>query len=392
MFLDLGTCVIPAIRLEMFYQSLKLSGENVDNFPYKTKPFDHQDEVFRATRDLDLYALFWEMGTGKSKTIIDTAAHLRMTGKIDGMLVVAPNGVHRNWVTDEIPAHLSDEVAEETLSFWYQTSKSNTQWHKAKCREFLGHKGFRILAISYSAFMTKRGKEFAWDFMKPLDGRLLYVLDESARIKTPKAKRSRSIILSGRYADYKRILTGTPVANSPFDVFSQVRFLNPNFWKDLGLSTFTVFKTYFGVFEENYNRKINQSYKTLLRYKELDRLNKLISEISSRVTKDEVLDLPPKLYSKRYVDLSSEQMDAYQRLKEEYMILFQGGEEVTAILAVTRILRLQQIVNGYVGTDEGEIEHLFEKPEDNPRLKLLLEICEDVPHKAIIWGTSLQRA
>ena len=338
------------------------------------------------SRDRAFFALFWEMGTGKSKTILDTAAYLKMAGEIEAMLVIAPNGVHRNWITDEIPAHLPDIVSNETMAFYYQTSKSQTKWHQAACREFLRHPNFKILAISYSAFMTKRGKEFVWDFIKPLDGKLLYVLDESARIKTPRAKRTRSIILSGRYANYKRILTGTPVANSPFDVYSQVRFLDKEFWARLHLPTFTVFKSYFGVFEESFNRKINQSYKVLLAYKELDKLNGLITSISSRVTKDEVLDLPPKLYSKRYVELSSEQMDAYQRLREEYMILLEGGEEVTAILAVTRILRLQQIVNGYVGTDDEKIKHLFEKPEDNPRLKLLGEICEDVPHKAIIWA------
>jgi SNF2 family DNA or RNA helicase len=355
----------------------------MNNFPYKTKPFDHQRDTFLETREEEVYGLFWEMGTGKSKTTIDTAAHLRLTGKIDGMLIIAPNGVHRNWITDELPRHMPDQIADLMFSHYYQTSKANTKWHQSLCKEFLRHPDFKVLAMSYSAFMTKKGKEFAWAFMKPLDGRLLYVLDESARIKTPKAKRTRSIILSGKYARFRRILTGTPVANSPFDIYSQVRFLEPDFWKRLELPTFTIFKSYFGVFEENYNRKINQSYKKLLAYRNLQKLNGLIAGLSSRVTKDEVLDLPPKLYSKRYVELSSEQMDAYQRLKEEYLLLLDSGEEVTAILAVTRILRLQQIVNGYIGTDDGKIERIA---GDNPRLKLLEDICEDIPHKAIIWG------
>ncbi len=80
------------------------------DYVYATEPFDHQRELFEATRDLEHYAIWWEQGTGKSKPAIDTACWLYQQGKIDGVLVVAPTGVHRNWMTDEIPRHLSPEL------------------------------------------------------------------------------------------------------------------------------------------------------------------------------------------------------------------------------------------------------------------------------------------
>ena len=177
------------------------------SFEFKTTPYPYQETIWEATRDKKAHALFMEQGTGKSKVDIDSAAWLYHKGKVENLLIVAPSGVHRNWIKDEIPKHLPDNIKRLTHS--YQTTKAKTRKHKDAIFDLMQYRnGLGVLAMSYDSFMTKQGKETAWEFMKKK--KLLYTLDESTRIKDPTAKRTKALMKSAGYADYKRILTGTP--------------------------------------------------------------------------------------------------------------------------------------------------------------------------------------
>ncbi len=103
-------------------------------YPFKTEPFKHQREEWERSREEPARAIFWDQGTGKSKLTIDTACWLWLRGLIDGVLVVAPNGVHRNWVENEIPDHVPDEVIKHVRAFHYQSPKADTKWHKQAVR------------------------------------------------------------------------------------------------------------------------------------------------------------------------------------------------------------------------------------------------------------------
>ena len=205
--------------------------------PFKTKPFSHQREVWDQSKDLASFAVFWEQGTGKTKVTIDTLAHQYLSGLVDTLLVVAPGGVDRNWITDELPAHLPDEIAAQMMSVNFKTKKSATKWHQQELAQLVHHKGLAVLTISYDAFVSKSGKQAVWNLMR---GRKVFmVLDEAHAIKTPSAQRTKAILGSGKYVSTKRILTGTPVAQGPFDIFSQMKFLDEDFWKKRGIYTFT---------------------------------------------------------------------------------------------------------------------------------------------------------
>ena len=153
----------------------------------KTKPFRHQAEEFEISKDLPARAIFWEQGTGKSKITIDTAGHLYASGKIDCVIVVAPSGVHLNWVTDEIPTHMPDWIREELYTHVYSTDRAATKAHQAACERLVSHKGLAFLAITYDSIKTQRAKELLWALLQ--NRKVLYVADESQRIKTPKAVR-----------------------------------------------------------------------------------------------------------------------------------------------------------------------------------------------------------
>ena len=338
------------------------------------KPFAHQARVLSETQDLEWHAIFWEQGTGKTKLMLDNVAYLARKGEIDTVLVLAPNGVHRNWIEDEIPKHLG-----VVQSHFYEAKRAKTQWHKKACETML-RSPFCIIAMSYEGFMTKAGTDFARKLLK--DRKCMMILDESTAIKTPGAKRTKRIVAAGKHALYRRILTGTPTTNSPFDLWSPFRFLDPTFWKRNEFETLTSFQTFFGIFEDGHNSQTGRDYKVVVGYRNLKKLKAIIDPHVSRVTKDEVLDLPPKLYSKRYFELTPEQLRVYKEIRDEAIAFLATGEMVTAPLAITRLLRLQQVLSNYTMVDE----KLVPIGDSNPRLKCLKELLEEVSTQTIIWA------
>ena len=359
-------------------------------YSQKTKPYDHQAELYESTRDLKAHAIFWEMGTGKSKGAIDTIGHLFESGEINGALILAPKNVAPNWVHDELPLHMGVPACCVRVFLW-DTGKATGKGYQEKLAAFLATPAdeLAILVMSYDAIMTERkkgvrgllkGKEAAKQFL--VDRRCMFVLDESARVKNPNAKRTKRVMAAGKYAPFRRVMTGTPVSNSPFDVYTQLKFLDPDVWKQMGCGTFAAFKAMFGVWIEHERSDNGQKFKQLVDYQNLAILNKVVDRMGSRLLKDDVLDLPPKLYDKRTFDMNPEQKRIYSELKREFMIWLENGDMITAPLAITRMLRLQQVTSGYCPTDDGGVLRIT----PNARLTCLMDLLEDVPHQAIIWA------
>jgi SNF2 family DNA or RNA helicase len=357
---------------------------HIEDYTQNFPSFIHQDKHFKEHWDSPSWALFWEPGTGKTKAIIDTACFLYLNKKINGMLVVAPPGVERNWCTDEIPKHMPRSVLKDTILGMFLTSKKDTKNHSLLMKRLRSHDGFSILTISYQAFMTKKGKSDVWNFLKDRD--VLYVLDESHYIKTPGRKRTQSIQASGKYAPYKRILTGTPFSTGSFDGYSQIKFLDPDFWKKKGIYTAEQFRLFFGDFKTlTRSDDRSKTFKKLLNYKNVEKLHDWLSEITTRVLKDDVLDLPSKLYSNRYFDISSEQLEVYNNLKKEYLHEFEDGSVLEAELPIVRLLRFQQITCNYVPQDDESQAYRYIS-DKNPRLQVMENIRDETHNPAIIWA------
>jgi len=358
-------------------------------YQFHTEPFKHQREVFAQSKDLPAFGVLWEQGTGKTKLAIDTACYLWEQGKIDAVLVVAPSGVHMNWKTDELPAHVPTRHRARIKAGAWFSSKSRQVGFKREMDALMKHKGFAWLLVPFDAFITPLAKSFIWKWLK--QRRCLYIVDEGHKIKSPGAKRTISIVKSGVYAPYRRLMTGTPVSTSPFDVYSQMRFVDQDFWKEHGIQGFTEFKQRFGVWitalEVKRQKGYDPGYDQLVEYRDLDVLQKMIHSRASRVDKS-ILDLPPKLYTKRYVELSPKQRALYETLTNEYVAEFDQDRFVTASLAIVRLLRLQQIVCGYVQIDDEEPVQLIE--ERNPRISLLEDVLDATHHQAIVWARFTQ--
>ena len=365
----------------------------------KTEPFAHQRDVYLAHRDRTSYALLWEMGLGKSKLLLDVASWLHHQGKIQCMVVVAPNEVYTNWLTQELPQHLTAEYI--GMAF----PKNDTRRAMMKRLVFLDpsfeSSKLRFMCISFDSVRTARGMEYLTKLLTIYETML--VCDESTAIKTHKAQISKKMKKLGKLAAFRWIATGTPVANGPFDIHSQIEFLDPDFWGEFGLKTFTAFKNEFGIYTQRtiQGRQFNE----LKAYRRLDTLTKIIAPISSRLLKeDSEVKLPPKLYTTRTFELTHGQREVYETLRKEFRAELEGGLYLEAALAIVRLTKLQQIACGFVRAEELTEEEMdiensdpikilksethtkdLIAPEDNPRLRLLEELINEANHKVIVW-------
>jgi SNF2 family DNA or RNA helicase len=364
----------------------EMESVTVDGYEFKSRPFNHQLDLWKKTRDEYSFGLLWEQGTGKTKVAIDTAAWLYERGEIDGVVVIAPNGVHLNWEREELKRHLPDRVAEVSSLFAWHSSKSGQKRFRENYMKAVSGVGLSWLFMAYPATITDRGKKAltAWLTRR----RCLIIFDESHRIKTPGAKRTKFLISAAKKAAYRRILTGT-IGDKPFDVYSQIKALENDFWKYFGLDTFHGFQNYFGIFENRhtFNGGRAQEFKQLLEYRRLDELAHYISPITDRKLKTDVLDLPEKLYQKRFFEMTPKQSKVYRQLRDAMFYELDNGQVIDGTLAIVRMLRLQQVACGYM-PNLMEDHFTFEPVDDksNPRLETLAELCENVEGQAIIWA------
>jgi len=317
-----------------------------------------------------VFALFMEMGTGKTKVAIDNMAMLYDNGKINGALIIAPKGVYKNWYSQEIPEHLPDHIKPTTV-LWKSLINKTQQKELDKLFQ-TGH-DFHILVMNVEAFSTKKGVDFAARFLNCHN--TFMVIDESTTIKNPGAKRTKNIVGLGKYAKYRRILTGSPVTKSPLDLYKQCEFLDEYL---LDHSSYYTFRTRYAVLRKAHFN--GRSVEIVVGYKNLGELSDKLKPFSYRVLKDDCLDLPKKTFMKRVITLSAEQDKVYQQMKK--MALAQlNGKMVTTASALTQLMRLHQITCGHFTADDGSIQTI-----KNNRLSELTDLLDEVEGKAIIWA------
>ena len=346
-------------------------------YNFKTKPYGHQKEVFDDSWAADYYALFMEMGTGKSKVAIDTMGALFENKQINTALVIAPKGVYDNWFQKEVPIHLPDRI-ERRMVRWQPnfTKKFTEEIKRLAVREEGDEDVLHILVMNVEALSTKKGAASALRYLE-INPDNMVIVDESTTIKNRTAQRTKNVIDLGRAAKYRRILTGSPITKSPMDLFSQCAFLSG---KALGFSNYYAFQSRYAVLQRR--TMGHRSFQKLVGYRRLDELSEKLETFSARILKRDCLDLPDKIYMTRTVELSDEQVSVYNQMKELALAQVQSGELATTASILTQLMRLQQIVCGHLRTDDGEIREL-----KNSRLSALMEILEEVQGKAIIWAT-----
>jgi SNF2 family DNA or RNA helicase len=405
--------------------------------------FRHQQELLDRTWELPAWAVFFQTGVGKTAPTIHTAARLYQAQRIDGAIVVAPNMVHRNWITDEIPKHSS--IVWRGLDWHSSRAKAQDRVLARLLETPVGVLPW--LAITYDGLITPRGRKAVLDFLARFP-RAFLVADEGSRIKNPEAVRTKKVAALRKLSAYVRLLNGTPTTQAPTEIYAQMKLLDDMYWVRHGIGSFTSFKSRFCVFKEirvggEDDREANElkaarkrepivphdatpegvaayeqldlvgilepseraalaspspseappattgrTIEVVVGYRELDKLHAMIQPLSTRLTKEQAgLNLPPKLYQRLVFDLAPEQRRVYDQLRKEYMVELDNGVLITAAIAMVRLLRLQQVACGYLpNPDDPDGEPILVPKGENPRLAAFMDWLEDIgSQQAIVW-------
>ena len=341
-------------------------------YKFKTEPYEHQKDALKKCWNKESFAIFAEMGTGKTKIALDNACILYNQGKIDRVLIVAPKGAYMNWVDQEIPTHVPNYV-EKNVVAWKSTTSAK---YRQTLQDIKKIDDFRlkIMVMNVEALSTKKGVEFAKIF---LIGKAMMIVDESTTIKNPQAKRTKNILSLAKESKYRRILTGSPVTQSPMDLWAQMDFLDPDI---LGQQSYYAFRTRYAVVITANAAGGTHKYQKIVKFKNLTQLGQLVSPHSYRILKKDCLDLPEKTFTKRTIDLTEEQEHAYKDMKANAMTILKG-QSLTAVNVLTQLIRLHQITCGHMKTDSGDVLNL-----QNNRVNELMQILGETSGKVIIWA------
>ena len=301
---------------------------------YETKPYKFQEEIVDKSKDEKFYGLFLEQGTGKSKVAIDTFNYLLSENKIEGVVIICPKSLIYNWLNNEIPKH----------------SKI---------------KDLNILVTNYENL------KHVENFLKGFES--ILILDESSKIKNPRAQKTKKLLKLAKLAKYRRILTGTPVTQGVQDLFSQLNFLQ----KDI-MGSYYHFKTMY-----LRTQRIDlghRAFEKIVGYQNIDSLHRILDHFCSRVLKKDVLELPEKIYDQVRVPMTKTQREYYETLKNDLIIETEDGALTTPEI-VTKMLRLQQICGGFFPLNDGE---KIVEINPNPKINAVLDLINE-GEKVIIW-------
>ena len=364
----------------------------------KTTAMPHQlvavDKLANASpTSAEYYALACEQGTGKTFMCLADAEQQYLAGEIDAVLVVAPKGVHLNWINREIPTHMS---IDHVTGYWRSPSP---KYHQRQLdallkRDTMIDLELIVFAINIDAINGSKGYDYVEEFLKT--HRTMMIVDESHLIKSHKSKRTHKLVKLGKMAVSRRVGSGTMIANGPIDVFYQYEFLKPGL---LGTRSYSAFVAEYAVLHtENSNlykeaKKRNpygepQIIRTDVRgrpmFKNLDKLAALMAPHTYRLTKEECLDLPPKVFQTLDYEMVPAHKKQYDKIKSEMRYMRDDGT-LDTYTALTMVNKLRQITSGFIMADGEPIELIDEHAE--PRMKMLDAFIEGGIGQMIIWGT-----
>ncbi len=361
-----------------------LDYSKLDHIPFKLPPYDHQKKALMLGRDRRDFAYLMDQGTGKTKVLLDDAAHNFRLSNIDGLIVIAPNSVKLNWVNpfggeDEVSKHLAPDIP-ANKGCWISSGNAKWKKHWAAFLKDLGDNDkLQILSVNVEAIAVDRVYKMLVQFC--IKRKIMVVVDESTRIKNRAAKRTKSAKKLRGMCVMARIMTGTPLIKSPLDAFGQFGFMDPDI---LGYDNYYSFRNRYAVMGGY------QGYQVLY-YQNIEEISDAIDKVSYRVLKEECLDLPPKTYVKRLIDMNVAQARAYVDMRDDMIIQLENyideKGELSAEIKLTCTLRLQQLTAGFLPIldDEGKVQRYEGLGKTNPKIEEAANIIEECQHKVIVW-------
>jgi hypothetical protein len=324
----------------------------------RTPSYPHQKVAAEKMGERKTFALFMEQGTGKTKVLIDWWSKLHLAGKLSGVLVISKNGVHRQWAEGEIPKHSAIEV--------------DADWWRKKPPEFQEDGSLQVFCVNYDALRTIRGFDEAERFAKAHSGRLMIIADESQEIKNASAARSKAMMRLRRYAPYRALATGTPIAKDLTDEWAQLRWLNEDI---IGIRYITTFRSEYCVMGGFQAREVVGT-------KNLEKFQELTAPWVYRVKKEDI-GLLPKQFSEWSFDFSPTQVTLFNELKSTFSATL-DGYKVDVTTAASALMKIQQVASGFIMDKDGKVNQFLPNSK-NPRIQAMLDWIDSFDGTAIVW-------
>lgn len=340
------------------------------DFAFARQPFPGQEEAFSKLRDLESGALFMDMGTGKTFVAIHLAAYWWSQGKIDRVLLFAPNGVERQWLDEQLPLHSPD---------WYKwtglLARKNRKLLPTWLEDIKGRESCAWLCANIESMSSGNGFEVAKAFVE--GGQALVIVDESTRIKSVKSRRSRNVTKLRERSHRRLILSGRPTTKGLEDLFAQYRFLSPDIMQTASVTTF----------KQRYCVRGGWEMRQVVGYQNVEDLLALIEPYTFTMKKTS--EFPP-VYVRKHHELNDEQRRMYKELKDDLFVWVNKAKEahglgegpgseygVACANAAVALMRMQQVTCGYLqykneDTGERHVEVLSDE-----RAELCVDLLEE---------------
>jgi len=340
-----------------------------DWYEFKTNPYAHQLEALHKTYGLRTSGLFMDMRTGKTKVVIDLHCAMKMEDKLDRVLLICPLSLRKNWIreinihsTIDIDAYLLDTSKPKKFQEWLNTPH-----------------GFKWLIVGVESLAAGSAIEYAKKFLLT-STRSSCVIDESSKIKNPTANRSKNCVTLGRMAEYRTIMTGTPIANGPLDLYMQFEFLDPDI---IGVGDFYSFRNRYAVMGGYEGREV-------IGYQNLDELIEIVTPFVFQVRQSDVLEIPDKIRVIRTVQMSADQEKIYKQMKKN-KALVAPDKRMVVKNTLEHMLRLQEIAGGSVSyenqTDDPNAATTRKEriPGKNSKIEEMLQVTREYEGQTIVW-------
>lgn len=346
----------------------------ISMFPFKTKPRGHQFAALEACGSREAFAYFMDPGLGKTKVAIDDMMILNHGGKVTDVIITCSKSITGTWLR-EIATHGHYEQWEIY------------RWNNDGSKPFVegihnpaeGEVTMRWFIINIDAIQDgTQGWRAAQAFVTRSINCAM-IIDESTIIKNIEAKRTTQAHILGGWCKYRRILTGTPIANTPLDFYAQLVFLDESIFHGW---SFYAYKSHYAITGGYKQREIYG-------YTNQDELAAIVGAHSFRATKADCLDLPPRVFETREITLSKKTWKVYDQIVNETMLSLSEEKVLTADMVTKKIIKLRQLMGGWVLEDKDPDQPnkprtayplCTEKLEDFKDL-----MCECRGSKVIVW-------
>lgn len=354
----------------------------------KTSFFPWQAEDFDRFKDSKAFALWWRMRMGKSKLLIDVAAHKFETGEIDGLLVFAVTTNVLTWLREQLPLHLPERIPARYARWGaYRLAADKARLDamrlpKSGCLD--------VLVTNHDSAKTADGFKYLQSWL--LKHRAMVVVDESSAMKNLKSDRTKKLFKLGKLAKIRAIANGTPATESPLDAYPQVEWLREGATGHFSLPSF---RNYYCVQAPMIVNGVR--FQRVVGHQRLAELEEKLKDVGSRRVPPANPDVEPTR-SKRLVELSPKQKKFYEDLRDLAVAKLKDVE-VTAPMILTQLMYLRQALCNVARVPEDpelwpqkDGQHPYVgnyvtvDADQDPRMDALLDILrEDPTAPALIW-------